>query len=93
MSGCDLFATGAFIRPVLCTIDGITEYRFVVTSFEEDTFCDDNEVPVVPSGKNLEDLIGCDQRDENGNCNDCDDEIKGDEIIKCHGCGFLKGWL
>lgn len=55
-----VFTTGAFITPVLIE----DRWRWVVTEFEDDTFIDGNDVNVVESSVNLEDLILWEDEDE-----------------------------
>ena len=39
-----IFATGVFLRPALCTINGIKQWRWVSDGFIDDSYyCDDDD--------------------------------------------------
>ncbi len=51
-----LFTTGAFIKPIKVTINNKEQWRWIVTSFEDQTFLEGNEIDVYDYANNLEDL-------------------------------------
>ena len=51
-----LFTIGAFIKPVKVTINNKEQWRWIVTSLEDQTFLDGNEIDVNDYANNLEDL-------------------------------------
>ena len=52
-----LFTIGAFIKPVKVVINNVEQWRWIVTSFEDQTFLDGNEIDVYPYANNLKGLI------------------------------------
>jgi hypothetical protein len=52
-----LFTTGAFIKPIKVVINNQEQWRWIVTSFEDQTFSDGNEIDVYTYANNPEDLL------------------------------------
>lgn len=52
-----LFTTGAFIKPFKVVINNQEQWRWIVTSFEDSTFSDGNEIDVYSYANNPEDLL------------------------------------
>jgi hypothetical protein len=52
-----LFTIGAFIKPFKVIINNKEQWRWIVTSFEDLTFLDGNEIEVYDYADNLGDLI------------------------------------
>ncbi len=52
-----LFTTGAFIKPSKVIINNQEQWRWIVTSFEDQTFSDGNEIDVYSYANSLENLI------------------------------------
>lgn len=52
-----LFTIGAFIKPVKVTINNKEQWRWIVTSFEDQTFFDGNEIDVYDYANNLKGLF------------------------------------
>ena len=52
-----LFTIGAFIKPMKVMINDIEQWRWIVTSLEDQTFLNGNEIEVNDYADKLEDLI------------------------------------
>jgi hypothetical protein len=52
-----IFATGVFLQPVKCTINGIEQWRWVAVGFEDESFFGGLIVDPVEYGDNLEDML------------------------------------
>ncbi len=52
-----LFTNGAFIKPVKVTINNKEQWRWIVTSLEDQTFLNGNEIEVYDHSDTLENLI------------------------------------
>ncbi|HRP92572.1 MAG: hypothetical protein IT276_01755 [Ignavibacteriaceae bacterium] len=52
-----LFTIGAFIKPMKVVINNIEQWRWIVTSLEDQTFLNGNEIEVCDYADNLEDLV------------------------------------
>lgn len=52
-----LFTIGAFIKPVKVVINNVEQWRWIVTSFEDQTFLNGNEIDVYDYANNFEGLI------------------------------------
>jgi hypothetical protein len=52
-----LFTIGAFIKPMKVVINGIEQWRWIVTSLEDQTFLNGNEIEVYDYADKLEDLV------------------------------------
>jgi len=52
-----IFATGVFLQPVNCIINGKAQWRWVAVGFEDDSFFDGEIINPVEYGANVEDLI------------------------------------
>lgn len=52
-----LFTIGAFIKPVKVLINNKEQWRWIVTSLEDQTFLNGNEIEVCDYADKLEDLV------------------------------------
>ncbi|KAF0151003.1 MAG: hypothetical protein FD143_2339 [Ignavibacteria bacterium] len=52
-----LFTIGAFIKPMKVVSNNVEQWRWVVTSLEDQTFLDGNEIEVFDYADKLEDLV------------------------------------
>ena len=52
-----LFTIGAFIKPMKVVINDIEQWRWIVTSLEDQTFLNGNEIEVSDYADKLEDLV------------------------------------
>lgn len=52
-----LFTTGAFIEPVKVIINNQEQWRWIVSSFEDQTFINGNEIDVYSYANSLENII------------------------------------
>lgn len=52
-----LFTIGAFIKPMKVVINGNEQWRWIVTSIEDQTFLDGNEIQVSDYSDKLENLV------------------------------------
>jgi hypothetical protein len=52
-----LFTIGAFIKPIKVVINNIEQWRWIVTSLEDQTFLDGNKIEVYDYAYKLEDLV------------------------------------
>lgn len=52
-----VFATGVFLQPVKCTINGIDQWRWVAVEFEDDTFYDGEIIDVYDYADSLDGLF------------------------------------
>ena len=55
--GDSLFTTGAFIKPIKVKINNQEQWRWIVTSFDDQTFNDGNEIDIYSYANSLESLI------------------------------------
>ena len=53
-----IFATGVFLQPAKCTINGIEQWRWVAVGFEDDSYYDGEVIDIYDYADNLEGLIG-----------------------------------
>ncbi len=64
ISGTDkIFATGVFLQPVKCTIDGKEQWRWVAVGFEDDSFFDGEIVNPNEYAESVGDLIIADSEE------------------------------
>lgn len=54
----EIFATGVFLQPVNCIINGIQQWHWVAVGFEEDSFLDGKIINPIEYGDNIEELVG-----------------------------------
>ena len=52
-----IFATGVFLQPVNCTINGKQQWRWIAVGFEDDSFFNGQRVDIYDYADNVEDLI------------------------------------
>lgn len=52
-----IFATGVFLKPVNCTIDGKEQWRWVAVGFEDDSYFNGERIDIFDYADALEDLI------------------------------------
>lgn len=52
-----IFATGVFLQPVKCTINGKEQWRWVAVGFEDDSYYDGEIIDVYDYADTLEGLI------------------------------------
>ncbi|MGI9055469.1 MAG: hypothetical protein ACR2F2_06670 [Pyrinomonadaceae bacterium] len=52
-----IFATGVFLQPVNCVINGKQQWRWIAVGFEDDSFFDGERIDIYGYADNLEDLI------------------------------------
>lgn len=52
-----IFATGVFLQPVKCSINGIEQWRWVAINFEDDSFFDGEIINPVEYANDINDLI------------------------------------
>ena len=52
-----IFATGVFLQPVTCVINGKAQWRWVAVGFEDDSFLDGEIVDPVEYAENLDGLL------------------------------------
>ncbi len=52
-----IFATGVFLQPVKCTINGIEQWRWVAVGFEDDSYYDGEIIDVYEYADTLEKLV------------------------------------
>ncbi len=52
-----LFTIGAFIKPMKVVINDIEQWRWIVTSVEDQTFLNGNEIEVYAYADKLEHLV------------------------------------
>lgn len=52
-----IFATGVFLQPVKCTINGLEQWRWVAVDFEDDSFLDGKNINPSEFADKIEDLI------------------------------------
>jgi len=53
-----IFATGVFLQPAKCTINGIEQWRWVAVGFEDDSYYDGEVIDIYDYADTLEGLIG-----------------------------------
>jgi hypothetical protein len=61
---CKIFATGVFLQPVKCNINGREQWRWVAVSFEDDSYYDGEFVDPVEYADNLEDMLNPTETEE-----------------------------
>jgi len=54
--GSKIFATGVFLEPVECTINGKKQWRWLAVSFEEDSYFEGNLINPVEYSENIHKL-------------------------------------
>ncbi len=52
-----IFATGVFLQPVKCTINGIEQWRWVAVGFEDDSYYDGEVIDIYEYANTPEGLI------------------------------------
>jgi hypothetical protein len=52
-----IFATGVFLQPVKCSIDGIEQWRWVAVNFEDDSFFDGEIINPIEYANDINDLV------------------------------------
>jgi hypothetical protein len=52
-----IFATGVFLQPVKCKINGIVQWRWVAVSFEDDSFFNGKIIKPNEYAENLENVV------------------------------------
>lgn len=52
-----IFATGVFLQPVKCLINGKEQWRWVAVGFEDDSYFNGKRVDIYDYAETLEDLI------------------------------------
>lgn len=52
-----IFATGVFLQPVKCKINGLEQWRWVAVDFEDDSFLDGKNINPSEFADKIEDLI------------------------------------
>jgi len=52
-----IFATGVFLQPVKCTINGMEQWRWVAVGFEDDSYYDGEIIDIYDYADALEGLI------------------------------------
>ncbi len=52
-----IFATGVFLQPVNCTINGQEQWRWVAVGFEDDSYYDGKIIDVYDYADKIEGLI------------------------------------
>ena len=52
-----IFATGVFLQPVNCLINGKQQWRWVAIGFEDDSYYNGKRIDVYDYADSLEDLI------------------------------------
>lgn len=52
-----IFATGVFLQPVKCTINGKEQWRWVATNFEDESYYDGITVDPVEFADDIEDML------------------------------------
>jgi hypothetical protein len=52
-----IFATGVFLQPVKCLINGIEQFRWVAVSFEDESYFDGQIVDPIEYADNLQQMI------------------------------------
>ena len=52
-----IFATGVFLQPIKCTINGIKQWRWVAVGFEDDSYFDSELIDVYDYADTLEGLV------------------------------------
>ncbi len=62
-----IFATGVFLRPAKCTINGIEQWRWVAVGFESDSYYNGNVIEIYDYADTFEGLFDNSQEDGNEN--------------------------
>ena len=52
-----IFATGVFLQPVKCSINGIEQWRWVAVDFEDDSFFDGEIINPIEYADDIKRLI------------------------------------
>lgn len=52
-----IFATGVFLRPAKCTINGVEQWRWVAVGFVKDSYYDGEVINIYDFADTIEDLI------------------------------------
>ncbi len=52
-----IFATGVFLQPVKCTINGIEQWRWVAVGFEDDSYYDGEVISIYDYANTLKGLL------------------------------------
>lgn len=52
-----IFATGVFLQPVKCTINGIEQWRWVAVNFEDDSFFDGKIINPIEYADDINNLV------------------------------------
>lgn len=59
-----IFATGVFLKPVKCEINGISQWRWIAVGFEDDSFLDGEIIDPTEYAENINSLV-VDNKPEN----------------------------
>ena len=52
-----IFATGVFLQPIKCTINGIKQWRWVAVGFEDGSYYDNREVNPLEYADDIDNLL------------------------------------
>jgi len=52
-----IFATGVFLQPAKCTINGIEQWRWVAVGFEDDSYYDGEVISIYDYANTLKGLL------------------------------------
>lgn len=52
-----IFATGVFLQPVKCTINGMEQWRWIDVSFEDDSFFDGKVINPIEYAESIEEMV------------------------------------
>ena len=52
-----IFATGVFLQPAKCTINGVEQWRWIAVGFEDDSYYDGEVIDIYDYADTLEGLI------------------------------------
>lgn len=52
-----IFATGVFLQPVKCTINGIQQWRWIAVGFEDDSFYNGEIIDPNEYADNISDMV------------------------------------
>lgn len=52
-----IFATGVFLQPVKCSINGIEQWRWVAVNFEDDSFFDGEIINPIEYADDINELV------------------------------------
>ena len=52
-----IYATGVFLKPEKCIINGKEQWRWIAVGFEDDSYLDGNSIDIYDYSETLEGLI------------------------------------